>query len=160
LGASALLFASTAHAGDAAIEGVLRQFRDAFNKGDVAAAKALHTAAPVIIDEPAPHLWSGPKAFDNWLADLSKEEVATGKTGGQVTIGTPTREVVSGARAYVVAPSTYSFKQKGATMREVAQITFVMARETSGWKIASWTWTGPEAKPVKCGRRITRRTAS
>ncbi len=147
-GACALLLAPGAYAGDAGVETVIHQFNDAFNKGDVAAARALHVAAPIIADEPAPHLWSGPKAFDNWLADLGKEEAAQGKTEGTVAIGAPTREVVSGDRAYVIVPSTYTFKQKGKTLREVAQMTFVLAKEPSGWKIAAWTWTGPEGTPV------------
>ena len=146
--ASVLLFGPAAYAGDAAVEAVIHQFSDAFNKGDVATARALHVAAPVIVDEPAPHLWTGPKAFDSWLAALGKEEAAQGKTEGTVAVAAPTREIVSGARAYVIAPSTYTFKQKGKTIRETAQMTFVLAKEASGWKIAAWTWTGPEGVPV------------
>jgi len=56
---------------------------------------------------------------------------------------------VSGDRAYVIIPATYTFKQKGQTLRETAQMTFVLAKEASGWKIHAWTWTGPEAAPVK-----------
>lgn len=146
---SLLLFAPAAHAGDAGVETTIRQFADAFNKGDLKAAKALHVAAPVIIDEVAPHYWSGAKAFDNWGADLAKSEAAEGKTGGQVAIGAPTREVVSGDHAYVIVPTTYTFQQKGMTMRETAQMTLALDKEASGWKIATWTWTGPDAKPVK-----------
>ena len=146
--ASVLLFATTATAGDAAVEATLRNFSEAFNKGDVAAAKALHVAAPTIIDEVKPYIWSGPGAFDRWLGDLAKAEAAEGKTDGQVALSAPTREEVSGERAYVVVPSTYAFKQKGATLRETAQMTFVLAKQGSGWKIVSWTWTGPEAAPV------------
>jgi ketosteroid isomerase-like protein len=147
--ASLLLFAPAAHANDAAVEATIRQFAIAFNKGDLKTAKALHIAAPTIIDEVAPHYWSGPKAFDSWGADLAKSDAAQGVTGGQVLIGVPTREVVSGDHAYVVTPTTYTFKQKGMTMREIAQMTLVMNKEASGWKIASWTWTGPDATPVK-----------
>ena len=147
--ACGLLLASNAHAGDAAVEATIRKFGEAFNKGDTAAAKALHIAAPTIVDEVSPYFWSGPKAFDGWLADLAKAEAAAGKTGGQVTVGTPTREVVSAHSAYVVVPSTYSVKQKGVTLRETAQMTFVLTKQPSGWKIASWTWTGPEPVPVK-----------
>jgi len=143
-----LMTATPAFAGDAAVEATVRQFADAFNKGDMKTAKALHVASPTIIDEVPPHLWRGAKAFDSWGADLGKSEAAEGKSGGQVTIGTPTREVVSGTHAYVVAPTTYTFKQKGKTMRETAQMTLVLDRQASGWKIASWTWTGPEAMPV------------
>lgn len=146
--ASALLFAPAAGAADAGVDAAIHGFSDAFNKGDVAAARAFNVTAPTIVDEAPPHLWSGPGAFDRWVADLGKAEAAQGVSGGQVSLGEPTREVISGDRAYVVVPATYSFKQKGAAMREVAQITFVMARQGSAWKIASWTWTGPEASPA------------
>ena len=148
-GAFVLVSASAAYANDAALDATIKQFTAAFNKGDMKAVKALHTASPIIQDEVPPHLWSGTSAFDDWGAALVKSEAAEGKTGGQVTVGKPTREVISGDHAYVVAPSSYTFQQKGMTMREKAQLTFVMTKEASGWKIASWTWTGPEAKPVK-----------
>jgi len=147
--ASLLVFASAAHADDAAVEATIRQFGEAFNKGDVNAAKALHVTAPTIVDEVGPHYWAGPNAFDSWLSDLGKSEAAEGKTDAQVAIGLPTREVVSGDRAYVIAPSTYTFKQKGVTLREAAQMTFVLTKETSGWKIVAWTWTGSQGVPVK-----------
>ena len=144
---AAMVCASTARA-DTGVDTTIRQFGDAFNKGDLKAAKALHVAKPVIIDEVGPHLWTGPKAFAGWLADLTKSEAAEGKTEGQVALSAPTREVVSGDRAYVIVPSTYSFKQKGKTFRETAQMTFVLTKVPSGWKIAAWTWTGPEGVPV------------
>ena len=144
---AALACASPAQA-DIRVDTTIRQFGDAFNKGDVKAAKALHVAKPVIIDEVGPHLWTGPKAFAGWLADLAKSDAAEGKTDGQVALSAPTREVVSGDRAYVIVPSTYSFKQKGRTLRETAQMTFVLTKVSSDWKIAAWTWTGPEGVPV------------
>ena len=63
---AALVCASAAHA-DTGVDTTIRQFGDAFNKGDIKAAKALHVAKPVIIDEVGPHLWTGPMAFC-WLA--------------------------------------------------------------------------------------------
>jgi len=145
---AALVCASAAQA-DPGVDTTIRHFGDAFNKGDVKVAKALHVAKPVIIDEVGPHLWTGPKAFDGWLADVAKSDAAEGKTDGQVALSAPTREVVSGDRAYVVVPSTYTFKQKGKTLRETAQMTFVLTKVLSDWKIAAWTWTGPEGVPVK-----------
>lgn len=147
--AAVLLSASAANAGDTAVEATIQKFGEAFNKGDVATAKALHVAAPIIIDEVAPHIWTGAGAFDGWLADLGKSEAAEGKTDAVVSLSTPTREVVSGDHAYVIVPSTYTYKQKGGTYRAVAQMTFVLAKDTSGWKIQTWTWTGPEGVPVK-----------
>ena len=149
--AGALFLASTsAFANDAGVDATIKAFADAFNKGDMKAAKALHAALPVIIDEVPPHLWTGVKAFDQWGADLSKSEAAEGKSGGQVTIGVPSREVISGNRAYAISPTTYTFQQKGRIMRETAEMTLTLEKDSGGaWKIASWTWTGPEAKPVR-----------
>jgi ketosteroid isomerase-like protein len=144
---AALACASPAQA-DIGVDRTIRQFGDAFNKGDVKAAKTLHVAKPVIIDEVGPHLWTGPKAFDGWQADLAKSDAAEGRTDGQVALSAPTRDVVSGNRAYVIVPSAYSFKQKGKTLRETAQMTFVLTKVSSDWKIAAWTWTGPEGVPI------------
>ena len=145
---AALVCASAAQA-DTGVDTTIRLFGDALNKGDVKAEKALYVAKPVIIDEVGSHLWTGPKAIDGWLADSAKSDAAEGKTDGQAALSAPTREVVSGDRAYVIVPSTYTFKQKGKTLRETAQMTFVLTKISSDWKIAAWTWTGPEGVPVK-----------
>ena len=147
-GVSVLLVAPAAFAGDSAVEAPIHQFIDSLNKGDLKGAKAAYVTSPSIIDEFAPHHWSGPKAFDTWVADLTKSEAAERKTGGRLTMTSAVREVVSGTHAYVIVPSTYTFKQNGKTMHEVSQMTYVLAKGKSGWKIESWTWTGPEASPV------------
>jgi len=147
--ATGLGASSVALAADAKLEAPLHQFIDSFNKGDAKAAAATHVAAPSIIDEVPPHLWQGPKAFATWAADLAKNDKAQGISGENVALGEPTREVVKGSRAYVVAPATYSFTQKGAAMREVAQMTFALTKTAKGWKIAGWTWTGPDPSPAR-----------
>jgi hypothetical protein len=146
--ATIILGAQAAHAGNPAVEAPIRQMEAAFNKGDAAAAKATHVAAPTIVDEVAPYLWTGPKAFDSWLANLGKSEAAEGKTDGIVALGEPITESVTGDRAYVVTPSTYTFKQKGKTMRETGTMTFALINGKAGWKIQAWTWSSPDAQPV------------
>jgi hypothetical protein len=146
---SGVLATPAAHAGNPAVEAPIHQMIDGFNKGDIKAAKATHVASPMIMDEVAPYAWSGPKAFDSWLAALTKAEAAEGKTEGKVAIGAPVRETIVGGHAYVFTPSTYTFKQKGQTMREEGTFTFALAKGKSGWKIQAWTWTSPEAKPLK-----------
>ncbi len=146
---SALLVAGAAHAGDGAVEKPIRQMMEGFNKGDIKLVKAAHVASPTIIDETHPFVWSGPKAFDNWVAQLTKNEAEEGKTDGAAWFGGPIRETVVGDHAYVFTPCTYSFTQKGKAMRETGTITFVLVKKLSAWKIASWAWTSPEAQPVK-----------
>lgn len=149
LSAVAFLGAVPAAARDAAVEAPIHAMMDGFNKGDIAAVKALHVAAPTIVDNVAPFYWSGPAAFDNWISDLGSAEAAAGKSEGAVWLGDPVDEVVAGDRAYVVTPSRYTYKQHGEVMREEGFIAFVLVKDASGWKIDSWTWASPTAAPVK-----------
>lgn len=149
-GVSALLLVSAAHAGDAAVEAPIHEMMEGFNKGDIKGVKALHVASPVIIDEfGAPYVWTGPGAFDAWVAGLTKSEVAEGKTGGVVYFGPPIRESIKGATAYVVSPCTYTYKQAGKTFKETGTTTFVLVKAGPAWKIKAWTWASPEGVPVK-----------
>ena len=145
----ALCLPVAAHAADTAVEAPIRTMVVAFNKGDIALAKSVHVAAPMIIDEPiAPFAWGGPTAFDDWIAALGKSEAAEGKSGGIVALGAAARETVMGDSAYVIVPSTYTFQQKGHTMRETGSMTFALTKQGTDWKIAAWAWTSPVAVPV------------
>lgn len=146
--ALACSFAGTAWARDSQVEKPIRQLEQGFNKGDIKLAKSAHVAMPEIVDDIAPFHWSGKGSFDRWLANLVRSEKAEGKTGGAVALGEPLVEKVSGTRAYVVTPSTYTFRQGGKTFRETGTMTFVLTKTAAGWKIAGWTWSSPESVPV------------
>lgn len=133
---------------DAAVEAPIYQFVDAFNKGDIAAAAATHAGDAHITDELAPYFWGGHDVVKRWADDYAKDATAKGLTNPKVALGAVTRELVTGDRAYVVMPSTYSFTLKGVAMAESAQMTFALKKLDSGWKIVAWTWTGPDASPV------------
>ncbi|CAN5603229.1 hypothetical protein BH10PSE4_BH10PSE4_27000 [soil metagenome] len=146
---SALLAAPAALAGDDPVVAPIHKMMDGFNKGDIAAVKALHVAAPTIVDNVAPFSWSGPKAFDTWVDDLAKSEAALGKTDGAVFFGEPVDEVIAGDRAYVVTPCSYTYKLKGQTVRETGMTAFVLVKAGADWKVESWSWASPKAVPVK-----------
>jgi ketosteroid isomerase-like protein len=126
----------------------IKKFMDSFNKGDAAGAAATHAAEAdlAIFDEVPPFAWHGPKAFQEWAAALEGASKQAGLSDQKVTIGSPTRTEVNGDAAYVVVPAVYSYKEKGAAMRESAQMTFVLKKGTEGWLIHGWTWTGPKPK--------------
>ncbi|HEY2387712.1 MAG TPA: nuclear transport factor 2 family protein [Candidatus Binatia bacterium] len=126
---------------------VVHQFIDSFDKGDVKGAEATHAADVTIIDEVPPYHWQGRGAFKSWVADLTTYDKANGVTDGHVELGNPLRQEVSGARAYIVMSSEYSFKQKGATMREPSQMTFALKKDRHGWRIVGWAFTGPKPTP-------------
>ena len=135
---------------DPQIAAPVTRFVDAFNKGDVAGAAATHASAAdlVIVDEVAPYLWRGAKAFETWMGDLDRDAKAKGITDQQVTLGKVTRVETDGTSAYLVVPSVYAFKEKGVAMREEAQMTFALKKDPAGWSIHGWTWTGPRAKKI------------
>ena len=149
LAAFGFIVAPAASARDATVEAPVRRMMDAFNKGDIAAVKTAHVPSPTIVDNVPPFAWSGPDAFDHWVADLGKAEAADGTTGSTVTFAPVVDEVVSGDRAYIVTRSIYAFKRKGRRMREIGYTRFVLAKLGAEWKVASWNWASPAAVPVK-----------
>jgi hypothetical protein len=138
-----------AQAPDPQVVAPIHKFLEAFNKGDAAGAAATHaaTADLVIVDEVSPYVWHGAQAFQSWAADLERHDKAEAVTDQHVALGAITRVESDGTQAYVVAPSVYTFKQKGVAMREAAHMTFTLKKGPSGWLIQGWTWTGP--KPQK-----------
>lgn len=121
----------------------VRQFIDGFNTGNVQSAFAAYAAGNImIVDEFAPHIWTGPDAAHQWADAYDKHVQATGVTDGKVTYGRPTRTETEGDVAYVIMPTVYIYKEHGKPLREEGQMTVVLNREAGGWKIRSWTWSG------------------
>ncbi len=145
---SAFAIATPALAKDAAVEAPITKFVESFNRGDIAAATTTVATDVQIIDEFAPYSWNGPTAFQAWMTAYEKDATAKGLTDPMVALGAPTREMVSGTRAYVIVPAVYTYKQKGVAMTETAQMTVTLANGDAGWKIIAWTWTGPDPSPA------------
>ena len=128
----------------------IRQFIDAFNKGDTQTAFATYAKGDLtIIDEFAPHIWNGPRAAQDWASDFNKNAAATGVTDPNVTYGSAYRIEIEGDVAYVVMPTGYSYKLKGVPMAEKAQLVTVLHKDAGVWKIRSWAWTGLKPHPSK-----------
>jgi hypothetical protein len=126
------------------------QFIDGFNSGNIASAYAAYAHGNIfIIDEFAPHAWSGPHAAQDWAADYDKHARATGVTDGKVTYSASTRTEINGNFAYVIVPTVYLYKHHGKAMKEDGQITVVLQSEADEWKIAAWTWSGVKPYAAK-----------
>jgi hypothetical protein len=149
-----LVAASTASAqpADPQIMAPITKFMDTFNKGDMAGAAATHASGAdlTILDEVAPYLWRGPKAFQAWVSDLDADAKKRSITEQKVVISAPTRVETIGTDAYVIVPAVYTFKEAGVGKRETSQMTFALKKGASGWLIHGWTWTGarPQAVPA------------
>ena len=145
---AAPLAMAAAAAGD--VTTPIHQFIDGFNSGNVKSAYAAYATGDItIVDEFAPHRWLGAHAPQVWAADYNKHALATGVSGGAVKYGAPTRTEIEGDLAYVIVPTTYTYKQGGHSLAEEGQMTFVLHAEAGGWKIRSWTWSGVEPHPAQ-----------
>ncbi len=121
----------------------IRQFIDGFNTGDTKSAFAAYAQGDIeIVDEFAPHRWSGPKAPQDWADAYVKHATATGVTDGMVKYGAPARAEIEGDVAYVIVPTIYLYKEHGKSLVEEGKITYVLHLENDAWKISAWTWTG------------------
>ena len=146
------LFVSFA-AGSAAFAGAtpvvtVRDFVDAFDKGDAAGAAATQSPDVSIIDEAAPYVWKAPGGFEGWAGALMADAKAKGQSGNKVTLGDVIRDQEDTDTAYVTMAATYSYNQKGAAMSEPARMVFALKKTGDDWKITAWAWAGdpPKAK--------------
>ncbi len=149
--AIAFAFGSPAKASPAAdpLMATVHQFIDGFNAGDIKRAMAAFAPSVAIVDDPPPFQWSGPKAMATWVNDLTAFEKKAGITNGRATFGAPLREVTEGARAYVVVPTVYHFKQHGRPMADTARMALVLEKIRGSWLIVAWTWAGATPQPDK-----------
>jgi ketosteroid isomerase-like protein len=114
---------------------------DGFNKGDTKTAVAACAEQTSIIDEFPPHEWHGAGACAKWANDFDADAKKNGITDGIVTLGTPRHVDITGDRAYVVVPASYTFKKKGKPAKETGStLTLALQKEASGWRISGWAW--------------------
>lgn len=120
---------------------VVRQYIDAFNKGDAQAMAACFVVPAFILDGLAPHVWQGPTAGEDWYRDVLAAAEHEGATDYLVTIGIPLHANVTGDSAYVVVPATMSFKLSGKQITQSgATFTLALRKHEGGWRIAAWAW--------------------
>ena len=141
--AAALAFAlSPALAADTDdIVSAVNAYNDAMNKAHFHDAAAYYTASPVIIDEFAPHLWSGASAFTQWGADYDTFAKAHGMSESSTLLAEPLHVTAQDDRGYAVFPAMFVFKRKGKPDHEDGILTFALQKTGGAWKIAGWGWT-------------------
>lgn len=126
------------------VMGVVNKLVDAFNKGDNKTVLAGSADDMSIIDEFPPYEWHGMGACQKWLDDYDANAKKNGITDGIVTLGKARHVDVSGDRAYVVVPASYTWKKNGKPEKETdATWTLVLQKGKDGWRIAGWCWAQP-----------------
>jgi ketosteroid isomerase-like protein len=121
---------------------VVRQFVNAFNKGDTKTAAAACADQTSIIDEFPPHEWHGEGGCSKWMEAYDADAKKNGITDGVVSLRRAVHVDINGDRAYVVVPANYTFKQKGKLVREIgSMLTVALQKHNSGWRITGWSWS-------------------
>jgi ketosteroid isomerase-like protein len=127
---------------ETAVMAPVHQFVDGINAGDAKQAMAACTDSVAIIDDFAPHVWSGAGAAGQWLKDFDAAAKRDGITDGNVTLYAPWHVDVTGDRAYVVAAVDYSYKLKGKSIKEKdSTLTVALQKSAAGWRITGWAWS-------------------
>lgn len=117
----------------------VNQFAEGFNKADSKATLATCAHQTSIVDEFPPHAWQTCSAWFNAYGAWAKQN---GVTDGMVTLGETKHIEINGQRAYIVVPTTFTFKQNGKAMKEEGStLTLVLQKSAAGWRITAWTWT-------------------
>ncbi len=141
LAAAALLAGVAAASETTDVMAPVHQFVDGFNKGDAKTAIAACADQATIIDDFSPHVWVGTGACSAWEQAYEADAKKHGITDGVVTLGRPRTVDVSGDRAYVVVPASFTFKQNGKLTKETgATFTLVLLKGAAGWRITAWSW--------------------
>lgn len=142
LAACVLGISSPAAAQQEDVMAAVNRFGTGYNTGDLKMMNSACAEQTSIVDEFPPHEWHGAGACATWFKDYDIDAKKNGITDGQVTLGTPSHVDVTGDRAYVVVPASYTFKMKGAPMKEVgSSLTIALQKDKTGWRITGWTWT-------------------
>jgi ketosteroid isomerase-like protein len=121
--------------------GVVNQWTDNFNKGDLKSAIALCAADASIIDDLAPFHWRGASACSKWSDAYATYVKEQGITDVTVTLAQSQTVEVSGDHAYFAARASYVGTQKGKPIKAAARVTMALQKGNGGWQIVAWSWS-------------------
>ena len=119
----------------------VRKYIDDFNKGDVQAMAADFARTASILDGLRPHVWQGQTAGVDWYRDVIAAGKQEGATDYLVTLDEPRHVDVTDDRAYLVVPSTMTFRVHGKQVTQSGStFTVALHRLAEGWRITAWAW--------------------
>jgi ketosteroid isomerase-like protein len=99
-----------------------------------------YTPDAVVVDEFAPHVWTGPTAAAQWWAGVDKQMAQMGTHAIHAAAQPIKHFDVTGDSAYVVVPLNISYAVKGKPGHETGLFTLTLRRSGGTWKIATQTW--------------------
>ena len=119
---------------------VMKQWSDAFNKGDAKSALATCAGETSILDDVPPHEWHGAGACARWMTDDAAFMKKNAISHATVAFGTARHIDIAAGVAYVVAPAQYTYQRQGKPVKETATVTMILQKSENGWHITGWSW--------------------
>jgi hypothetical protein len=124
----------------------VREYIDAFNRGDEGGMAAAFAPNSSILDGMAPHLWLGATASRDWYRDVLTEGREHGASDYHVTLDKARHVNVTDDAAYVVVPATMTFNVHGKHVTQTgATFTVALTKIEQRWRIAAWAWSKGQA---------------
>src|SRR5215468_1619511 len=111
----------------------VRQYIDAFNRGDAKAMAAMCADPMQILDGMAPHVWQGSTAAEDWYRDVLAEGEHLGVSGYRITLDEPRGVDTTGDVAYVVVPAVLSFSVRGQGVQTGGVFTVALRKLGDEW---------------------------
>jgi ketosteroid isomerase-like protein len=91
-----------------------------------------------IIENFAPHIFTGEKAVANWAEGYRAH--ASGLSDLKYSFGAPQDFSVSGDLAFFTLPTSWTGKKDGVRFSEQGGWAFVLVRQNGKWRIKGYGW--------------------
>lgn len=127
---------------------VVRKFMADVGAGDGKAATALCASDAVVIDEFAPHMWTGGDACGRWLEAFGGWMKAEHIDKEKVVLGQVLVDQTTGDAAYVVVNAVETNTVDGKPMVEPARMAFALRNDSGAWKLTATAWAGAKPHPA------------
>lgn len=124
---------------DPAISSAITTVSTALNTGNPAGLQGVFTADAVIVDEFPPFRWTG-GGPTTWFSDFKGIAKQMKLTAVRAVPHAAQYYEHGAGSAYVVVPTTLSYKMAGKAAVETGAWTFTFAKTGSTWKISSMIW--------------------
>ena len=119
----------------------VRNYTDAFNRGDAEGQAAACADSMQILDGMSPHVWQGPTAAEEWWRDVVAEGEHLGASGYSIALGDPLHVDENSENAYVVVPATMTFDLRGQQVKQTGSVYTVALRKVDAdWRLTAWAW--------------------
>lgn len=123
--------------------GAVYRFVEAFNANDADGMQAASIDETSIIDDFAPHEWSGPQAITRWYREMAGMATGYGMSEWSIALGEPRRVVVSEGSAYVAVPADVRWLQGAEPAGRSCLMAMSLRENADGWRISGlgWAWS-------------------